>query len=90
MVELELLHPGGPEGRSGGPKAHRGVRPPTPPKTPGFNETTTGFKFLLQKTRETAIFGPSFNETLKKKKVRFPPKTEYMVIFDQNCVIFRP
>jgi len=30
--------------------------------------TTTGFKFLLQKTRETAIFGPSFTETLKKKK----------------------
>ena len=49
------------------PRAQPGVRPPTPPKTPGFNETTTGFKFLLQKTRETAIFGPSFTETLKKK-----------------------
>ena len=25
-----------------------GLRPPTSQKTPGFNETTTGFKFLLQ------------------------------------------
>ena len=30
--------------------------------------TTTGFKFLLEKTRETVIFGPSFTETVKKKK----------------------
>ena len=29
--------------------------------------TTKGVKFLLQKTRETAIFGPSFTEYLKEK-----------------------
>ena len=58
----------GPWGRSGGPRAQPGVRPPIPPETPGFNETTTGFKFLLQKTRETANFRPSFTETVHKKK----------------------
>ena len=43
-MELEALHPAGPEGRSG------------------------ALKFLLEKTRETVIFGPSFTETVKKKK----------------------
>ena len=46
-------------------------RPPIPPETPGFNETTTGFKFLLQKTRETANFRPSFTETVHKKKKKW-------------------
>ena len=69
-MELEALHPAGPSGLRSGPRAQPGVRPRTPPKTPGFNETTTGFKFLLQKTRETAIFGPSFTETFNKKKMR--------------------
>ena len=36
--------------------------------TPVLMNTTTGFKFLLEKTRETVIFGPSFTETVKKKK----------------------
>ena len=48
-----------------------GLRPSTPPKIPGFNETTTGFKFLLEKTRETVIFGPSFTETVKKTKKKW-------------------
>ena len=59
-----------------GPRAQPGVRPPIPPETPGFNETTTGFKFLRQKTRETPNFLPSFTETVhKKKNGRFPLKT---------------
>ena len=37
-------------------------------KPSGFNETTTVFKFLLQKIRETATFRPSFTETVHKKK----------------------
>ena len=45
-------------------------------KTRGFNVTTTGFKFLLQETRETAFFGSNFTETVKKNKNgRFPIKT---------------
>ena len=56
LLELEALHPAEPEGRSGGPRAQPGVRPPTPPKNPGFNETTTGFKLLVQKTREYRKF----------------------------------
>ena len=40
--------------------------------------TTTGFKLLLQKTRETTIFGPSFTENWKeKKKWGFPLKLFY-------------
>ena len=55
-------------GLRSGPRAQPGVRPPIPPETPGFNETTTGFKLLVQKTRETANFRPSFTETVHKKK----------------------
>ena len=43
------------------------VRPPTTPETHGFNETTTGFNFLLQKIRETPIFRPSFTENRQEK-----------------------
>jgi len=54
-----------------GPRAQPG--PPIPPETPGFNETTTGFKFQLQKTRETANFPLSFTETVHKKKWAVSP-----------------
>ena len=46
--------------------------PLTLPKTLGFNETTPGFKFLLQKTRETAVIRQSFTATVKKKKAISP------------------
>ena len=62
LVEREALHPAGPSGLRSGPRAQPGVRPPNPPETPGF-------KFLLQKTRETANFRSSFTETFHKKKM---------------------
>ena len=68
-MEWEALHPPGPSGLRSGPPAPPGVRPLIPPETPGFNETTTGFKFLLQKAHETANFRPIFTETVHKKKV---------------------
>ena len=69
LVEVEALHPAGPSGPAG-------CKASNSTKNPGFIETTTGFKLLLEKTRETAIFGPSFTETLtKKKNLRFPPNT---------------
>ena len=43
--------------------------PLTLPKNLGFNETTPGFKFLLQKTRETAVIRRSFTETVKKMAI---------------------
>ena len=52
---------------------HAQPEPPIPPETPGFNETTTGFKFLTQNTRETANFCLSFNETVYKKKQAVSP-----------------
>ena len=73
LVEREALHPAGPSDLRSGPRAQPGVRPPIPPETPGFNETTTGFKFLRQKTRETTNFRPSFTETVHKKKWAVSP-----------------
>ena len=61
-------------GLRSGPRAQPGVRPPIPPETPSFNETSTGFKFLLQKTRETGNFRPRCSETVHKKKGAFPLK----------------
>ena len=47
------------------------------PSAPGFNETSTGFKFLPQKTRETAKNPPrvSLKPGKQKKNERFPFKT---------------
>ena len=74
FVNLEVLHLTGPSDLRSGFRAQPGVSPPKTPKTPSFNETTTGFKFLSKKTHETALITPSFTETVNIKKGRFPLK----------------
>ena len=44
-----------------GPERRPERSAPTPPKNPGFNETTTGFKFLLKKIREYRHFSSKFH-----------------------------
>ena len=72
LVELEALHPAGPEGRSGGrsggPRAQPGVRPPTPPKIPRFKWIPPQVSsYYSKKHVNTAIFGPSFTEYRQEK-----------------------
>ena len=60
-------------------------------KTPGFNETTTGFKFLPQKHVKPPIsVGRVSLKPYQKKKERFPFKTFMFktFIFWKNCKIF--
>ena len=73
------------------------VRPAIQPETPGFNETITGFKFLLQKTRDTANFRPNFTETVDQKKKVVSLKTAVFtklslperVIMDKNSFFLK-
>ena len=53
-----------------------GLRPSTPPKIPGFNETTSGFKFLLQTNtwNHHFIVPVSLKPSRKKKMCGFPLK----------------
>ena len=59
----------------------------TLPKNLGFNETTPGFKFLLQKTRETAVIRQSFTETVKKKNGDFPLHNKRCTKYQQRCSV---
>ena len=60
--------------------------PLTLPKNLGFNETTPGFKFLLQKTRETAVIRQSFTET-DKKNGDFPLHNKRCTKYQQPCSV---
>ena len=69
------------------PESPAGCKPSNSTKNPTVSmNTTTGFKFLLQKIRETPIFRPSFTETAKKKKNEgFPLKTRR---FFTSCLFY--